>query len=232
MPTIHAPSDFSGSTDFGSVTLTFKDGVAEYDGELSEGLTHYLTSAGYGIGHAAAEREAAPEPADPRDIDSPTVVGGDLRDAAVDPHPEDYLPPINAGQANPHGPEVVAPGIHAVGPKPIHPGPVGKSGDTSTPDTDASPNVVKDTDAQAVNETALAQSVLIDQTPVPEATAAAAQVDPVNTDAKEAGNGAFDPAEHTVAEVNDYLANADDTERERVLAAERDGKARATVSGI
>jgi hypothetical protein len=31
-----------------------------------------------------------------------------IRDAAVDPRPEDFLPPTNAGQANPHGPEVVA----------------------------------------------------------------------------------------------------------------------------
>lgn len=36
----------------------------------------------------------------------------------------------------------------------------------------------------------------------------------------------FDPADHTVAEVQEHLASADDAERERVLAAEKDGKAR------
>jgi hypothetical protein len=31
----------------------------------------------------------------------------------VDPRPEDYLAPTNAGKANPHGPDVVSPEIHA-----------------------------------------------------------------------------------------------------------------------
>jgi hypothetical protein len=39
-------------------------------------------------------------------------VGTPARDAAVDPHPEDYLVPVNAGKADPHGPLVVAPEIH------------------------------------------------------------------------------------------------------------------------
>lgn len=43
--------------------------------------------------------------------------------------------------------------------------------------------------------------------------------------------GQFDPNEHTVAEVNDYLADANDAERERVLAAEQDGQARKTLVG-
>lgn len=41
--------------------------------------------------------------------------------------------------------------------------------------------------------------------------------------------GGFDPAGHTADEVNDYLAAADADERERVLAAEYDGKARKGV---
>jgi hypothetical protein len=41
----------------------------------------------------------------------------------------------------------------------------------------------------------------------------------------------FDPADHTVAEVNAHLEKADDDERARVLAAERDGKARTGVLG-
>ena len=41
----------------------------------------------------------------------------------------------------------------------------------------------------------------------------------------------FDPAGHTVDEVNDYLANATPAEQERVLAAEADGKGRVTLVG-
>lgn len=40
---------------------------------------------------------------------------------------------------------------------------------------------------------------------------------------------AFDPGAHTVAEVNDHLDQSDDDEVERVLAAERDGKARKSI---
>jgi hypothetical protein len=39
----------------------------------------------------------------------------------------------------------------------------------------------------------------------------------------------FDPGAHTVAEVNEHLAEADDAERERVRQAEADGKGRAGV---
>ena len=39
----------------------------------------------------------------------------------------------------------------------------------------------------------------------------------------------FDPSAHTVDEVNAYLADADEAERQRVLQAEADGKDRATV---
>ena len=41
--------------------------------------------------------------------------------------------------------------------------------------------------------------------------------------------GPFDPAEHTVAQVNAYLADADEDERARVLAAEADGRARRGI---
>jgi hypothetical protein len=43
--------------------------------------------------------------------------------------------------------------------------------------------------------------------------------------------GEYDPSQHSVDEVQDYLASADDAERDRVLAAERDGKARKTILG-
>ena len=61
---------------------------------------------------------------DARDVAEPINLGSPLRDAAVDPKPWDYLPPTNAGEADPHGPLVVAPGIHGVGPKPIRGGEV------------------------------------------------------------------------------------------------------------
>lgn len=41
----------------------------------------------------------------------------------------------------------------------------------------------------------------------------------------------FDPGEHTVADVNDYLAGTEPVERERVLALEAGGKARKTILG-
>ncbi|WP_344341445.1 hypothetical protein, partial [Kitasatospora putterlickiae] len=41
----------------------------------------------------------------------------------------------------------------------------------------------------------------------------------------------FDPAEHTVPEVLDHLADADEDETARVLAAELDGLARKGVLG-
>lgn len=40
----------------------------------------------------------------------------------------------------------------------------------------------------------------------------------------------FDPAAHTVAEVQAHLADADDTERAHVLAAEKAGKNRAGIT--
>jgi len=42
----------------------------------------------------------------------------------------------------------------------------------------------------------------------------------------------FDPSTKSVTEVNEHLATASDEERERVLAAEREGKNRSTVDGI
>lgn len=39
----------------------------------------------------------------------------------------------------------------------------------------------------------------------------------------------FDPSKASVTEVNEYLEGADKTERERVLAAERNGKARRGI---
>lgn len=95
--------------------------------------------------------------------DTKTIVGGgELRDAAVDPRPEDYLAPINAGKADPHGPEVVAPGIHAVGPVPLVPGEVGPEGGL---DDDGKPVDVdqdKANVAQEKRELAAAKAALLE----------------------------------------------------------------------
>jgi hypothetical protein len=62
--------------------------------------------------------------ADPRKVTT-TLVGTPLRDAAVDPKDGDFLAPTNAGEANPHGPDVVNPEIHASqGLRPVRPGDV------------------------------------------------------------------------------------------------------------
>jgi hypothetical protein len=145
MTKVYAPvRDFSGP---GAGGVIFKDGVAEI---TSEPLLSYFRAAGFGIDRPA------PLPgvdehlrnADARDYAAPIMVGTPLRDAAVDPHPDDFLAPTNAGEADPHGPLVVAPGIHAVGPKPIAAGPV--PGETK---------------AQDIRETALAQAVLVEDQP-------------------------------------------------------------------
>lgn len=74
---------------------------------------------------------------DPRNIENPTLVGTPLRDAAVDPEPGDFLPPVNAGlegeEGNPHGPNVYAPGIHGEqGIRPVRPGAVAADGATQS----------------------------------------------------------------------------------------------------
>lgn len=52
---------------------------------------------------------------DPRDVTTEQV-GTKIRDAAVTPRATDFLPPSHAGEAgqagNPHGPNVVSPGLH------------------------------------------------------------------------------------------------------------------------
>lgn len=80
-----------------------------------------------------------------------------LRDAAVDPKPTDFLPPTNAGEADPHGPLVVAPEIHHDGPKGLKPGVVH----------------VGDPDKQEADETALAEAVLVENQDKVEAVAEA-----------------------------------------------------------
>jgi hypothetical protein len=153
--TIHSPVE--GFTGDGPGGLKFEDGRAETDNER---LVAYCRKAGYGIDGTDPEPPEPVEPADPREHGTDHL-GTRLRDAAVDPEPDDYLPPTNAGQDNPHGPRVVAPGIHAAPPAPIHPGPV-----------------PGEPEEQAEQETALAAEVLTTGADVREATQAAAEDNP------------------------------------------------------
>jgi hypothetical protein len=149
---IHSPEE--GFTGDGVGGLKFEDGKAETD---NEAIIRYARKAGYGIGEKASAPQA-PERADARDFAEAQQVGTRLRDAAVDPRPEDFLPPTNAGEADPHGPLVVAPGIHAAETGPIHPGDVH----------------VDDPKVQEAQETALAEAVFVERQDVTEATRAAA----------------------------------------------------------
>lgn len=145
---VYAPNRaFSGSSVGGVV---FKDGVAEVDRKKDAGALAYFARQGYGIGRRPADPAEPPERVDAREATS-VMIGTPLRDAAVDPKPEDFLPPTNAGEADPHGPAVVAPEIHGAGTKGIKPG-------------DAH---VDDVEAQQTEETALATSVLVEGKPHP-----------------------------------------------------------------
>ena len=161
--------------------VVFKDGVAETD---NQAVIQYCQGAGYEVDGTTDNPPAVPEAADPRYVDE-VKVGTPLRDAAVDPRPEDFLPPVNAGkpgpEGNPHGPNVVAPGIHAVaGPGPIVPGPVGRFEE----DEDGTQVVIADTEEQQRRETTAAEQVFLQRRDVPEVTAELAdEVQPVD-DAK------------------------------------------------
>lgn len=119
--------NYTGTSTYGPTILQFKDGTATHDGDLPHGVRLYLQSAGYGIDSAPETPNEVP-PADPRDLTNERV-GTELRDAAVDPEPEDFLAPTNAGlegdAGNPHGPNVVSPELHASqGVRPVKAGPV------------------------------------------------------------------------------------------------------------
>ncbi|AIY17997.1 hypothetical protein GUY44_18915 [Pimelobacter simplex] len=118
MAKVEAPNKhYAGPGPGGAV---FTDGVAEVEDEAA---LNYYRAAGYTVDGETENPHAAPEPPDPRDLTEVTV-GTRLRDAAVDPEPEDFLAPTNAGQGNPHGSDVISPEIHASGPAGIRPGEV------------------------------------------------------------------------------------------------------------
>jgi hypothetical protein len=117
---------YTDTTQIGPVTLAFQDGVAEHNDTLPAGVRAYLKEQGYGLGSTSAKApEPQPEPLDPRKDAADQQVGTKIRDGAVDPQPGDFLGPTNAGDANPHGTEVVNPEIHASqGVRPVKPGEV------------------------------------------------------------------------------------------------------------
>lgn len=181
--TITSPqADYTGDSTFiDGTVLQFVDGTAEYDGELSDAIRGYLRGAGFGINSEAADLEV-PDPPDPREVQS-GIVGTPLRDAAVDPEPDDFLPPVNAGkegaEGNPHGPNVVAPQIHASAGQAVVPGPVGKFVEVDAPSAniDGDPLdgkqglVVSDAEVQQARESEFAERVLAGDEPVPDVTA-------------------------------------------------------------
>jgi len=166
--TITTPvAGFTGRAFIGPAILDFTDGTATYDGDLSDGLRQYLQANGYGIDGPAAPAEPEQPTVDTRDLTG--SAGVPLRDAAVDPSDDDFLAPTNAGQADPHGPLVVSPTIHAAETKTVVPGDVGP---------------VK---RQKQRETQLAQRTLSADELVPDVTADLAD-SAVNTTAADAAN--------------------------------------------
>ena len=101
----------------GPAGVMFQDGVGHSD---NEAVIDYCRSAGYGIDADPPERDT-PQVPDPREVTGPVQLGAPARDAAVDPSPADFRPPVNAGEANPHGPAVYAPGLPGGGHQPTAP---------------------------------------------------------------------------------------------------------------
>ena len=190
MAKVEAPNkDYNGP---GPGDAVFEDGVADVS---DENALNYYRSAGYKVSGKVENPIEPAEQADPREV-SEQVVGTRLRDAAVDPRPEDFLAPVNAGDANPHGPEVVSPEIHASGPSGLRPGEV----------------FVEDLVKQEKRESEFAAARLVDNV-----TAAQANADEV-PDVKERGElGLSDPGS---AEAGKEAAS-EDTETVTETAAPR-----------
>lgn len=149
MAKVEAPNkDYNGP---GPGNATFENGVAEVEDDAA---LNYYRGAGYKVSGKVDNPVETPEVPDPR-ATTEERVGTQLRDAAVDPEPSDFLAPVNAGKGDPHGPEVVSPEIHASGPAGIRPGDVH----------------VDELDEQEKAEKAHADARLIQQTPAPEVNA-------------------------------------------------------------
>lgn len=186
---VYAPSDqFKGTV----AGVVFADGVGEYDPKQNLAAHGYFRRHGFGIG---SKPKPAPGPTSQAEkrlrelTTAPHVVAGTpLRDAAVDPKPEDFLPPTNAGKANPHGPTVVAPEIHHEGPKGIRPGSV----------------AVDDAARQEREEKALAAAILIDNEAHPAQPADAESLAEVDRGPK----GLSDPGSASAADPGEMPAKS------------------------
>lgn len=198
--TIKSPDpDYTGVSLYGPTTIEFQDGVAKFDGKLPDGVRQYLQGAGYTIDGDQVDQPDVPDPIDSRDIPDKTQVGTTLRDAAVDPEPEDFLPPTNAGEADPHGPEVVSPEIHAGPTGPIVPGIVGEP------------------EYQNAKETAVAGAVRVEGAPVPDVMGAIGSfVEDEEADALQASAdlGTDDEDAGTQDDVDDALPDSDKVDDE------------------
>lgn len=158
MATILAPNkDFTGHR-FG---VRFKNGKAETDDERA---IRYFEGAGYTVDGKSLAAPVEPSAPAPGTLENPTGITAQppSNDAAVmenagGPVSDSFLPPTNAGHADPHGPLVVSPGLHAVPPAPITPGPVD----------------VENPPAQEIVETAVAHAVLVEDQPATDAAAIA-----------------------------------------------------------
>ena len=137
---VHAPNrGYSGI----SAGVQFVNGEATVH-ESNTGALDYFRKAGYGVDADPLTSHDKLEP--PAHVRPAIVQGGTpLRDAAVQPRDTDFLAPTHAGEADPHGPMVVSPQVHADGPKGVRPGPV---------DVDAPAE-------QDADETELAERVLV-----------------------------------------------------------------------
>ena len=169
MAVIHSPAKgFTGKTAFGPLVIEFENGKAIVK-DLPDGVRQYLLGAGYTVGGTTAPQ---PEPVplvDARDFAEQQVVGTKLRDAAVDPKPEDFLAPTNAGKADPHGPDVVSPGIHAnQGVRPVKPGPVHVD-DTGKQDAAETAHTVASTDGTPIEAVLPVKAAVPKAAPKPKA---------------------------------------------------------------
>lgn len=150
--TITAPQgDYSGIS--GGVVFRDGKGYLDDDAPGAAGALAYFEANGYGVTKGGSAGPEVPLSIDPSPGRAPAS-----RDAAVEPDADGplsdaFMPPTNVGGGNdPHGPLVVSPGLHAVPPAPIVPGPV-----------ESAPA------AQQASETALAQAVLVEGQLVPDA---------------------------------------------------------------
>lgn len=143
--------------------VQFDKGKASFDPADHPAALPYFQSAGYIVDgkrlndppgyYAPAVTPVEPAPGTRANPDG-IVRGETSKDAAVvaraaGPMSDAFMPPTNAGRADPHGPLVVSPGLHAVPPAPIRPGEV----------------AIDDAARQEAEETVLAERVLVQREP-------------------------------------------------------------------